>query len=271
MPSSSPSPFAMVPLPAERSQAKPRRRGLTMIVDFGLPPGRVGDILELGARYLDLAKIATGTSRLYDEPALRNKLTLYAQNGVRPFLGGQFQEYVFATQGAAAIPAFLDEAVRLGFQAVEVSDNVVPLGAKERREQIRMAVDKGLSVFGEVGSKSDANSLDTLLAQAGDALEAGAELILVEGAELVENGTPNRELLEGLRENLDMDRVLFELPGPWVSGVSLSEIHDLKKLLVREFGPDVNIANVMPDDVIETESLRVGLGVVGPKVRQNQD
>jgi phosphosulfolactate synthase len=37
----------------------------------------------------------------------------------------------------------------------------------------------------------------------------------------------------------------------------------LKKFLIREFGPDVNIANVMPDDVLETEALRVGLGVVG--------
>lgn len=260
------APFAMVPLPADRSLTKPRRRGLTMMVDFGLPLGRTRDILDLGAPYLDLAKIATGTSRLYGEAVLREKLALYSDNAVRPFLGGQFQEYVFATQGAGAIPGFLDEAVRLGFKAVEVSDNVVPLGRRERREQIRMAIDKGLAVFGEVGSKSDANSLDTLLEQAGDALEAGAELILVEGAELVENGVPNRELLEGLRRNLDMDRLLFELPGTWIHGVTWSEVHDLKKLLVREFGPDVNIANVMPDDVIETEALRVGLGVVGPVV-----
>ena len=41
----------------------------------------------------------------------------------------------------------------------------------------------------------------------------------------------------------------------------------MKKLLVSEFGPDVNIANVMPDDIIETEALRVGLGVVGPARR----
>ncbi len=64
-----------------------------------------------------------------------------------------------------------------------------------------------------------------------------------------------------------MTRVLFEVPGPWVSGTSMSEIHDLKKTLIGEFGPDVNIANVMLDDVLETEALRCGLGVVGPKPR----
>lgn len=236
------------------------------MVDWGLPLGRVSDMLDLTAPYLDLAKIATGTSRLYPEKALRDKLELYAARGVRPFLGGQFQEYIFATQGEDSIPAFLDEAKRLGFQAVEVSDNTVPLSRTQRKEQIALAVDKGFSVFGEVGSKAGDNMLDALIEQANDALSAGAELLLVEGAELVENGKPNAALLAGLKDALDLDKVLFELPGPWISGVSMSEIHDLKKFLVREFGPDVNIANVMPDDLIETEALRVGLGVVGPGV-----
>ena len=252
----------MVPLPNGRSQSKPRRVGLTMMVDFGLPLGRVRDMLELGAPYLDLAKIATGTSRLYSEKMLREKLDLYRSFNVRPFLGGQFQEYVFKTQGKAAISPFLDEAKRLGFEAVEVSDNVVPLSRDERREQVALAVSKGLSVFGEVGEQ---NLVDTLVEQATDALSAGAELLLVEGAELLEDGRPNMALLDGLRKGLDMDQLLFELPGPWITNVSMSSIHDLKKFLVREFGPDVNIANVMPDDLIETEALRVGLGVVGPK------
>jgi phosphosulfolactate synthase (CoM biosynthesis protein A) len=39
-------------------------------------------------------------------------------------------------------------------------------------------------------------------------------------------------------------------------------IHDLKKLLIGEFGANVNIANVMPDDVMETEVLRAGLSVI---------
>ncbi len=259
------APFDMVPLPNGRSQSKPRRTGLTMMVDFGLPLGRVRDMLELGAPYLDLAKIATGTSRLYSEKLLREKLDLYRSYNVRPFLGGQFQEYVFKTQGRDAISPFLDEAKRLGFEAVEVSDNVVPLSREERREQIALACGKGLAVFGEVGSKSEQNLVDTLVEQATDALSAGAELLLVEGAELLENGKPNMAMLDGLRAGLDMDKLLFELPGPWITNVTMHSIHDLKKFLVREFGPDVNIANVMPDDLIETEALRVGLGVVGPK------
>ena len=35
-----------------------------------------------------------------------------------------------------------------------------------------------------------------------------------------------------------------------------------QKVLIREFGANVNIANVMPDDVMETEVLRAGLSVI---------
>ena len=76
------------------------------------------------------------------------------------------------------------------------------------------------------------------------------------------------KLIDGIRNGLDMAKVLIELPGPWISGVTLSAVEDMKKFLVSEFGPDVNIANVTPQDIMETEALRVGLGVVGPNPKR---
>jgi len=64
----------MVPLPAGRSARKPRRAGLTMIVDHGIPLAQLADLLALGGAYADLAKIKTGSARLYPEALLRRKL-----------------------------------------------------------------------------------------------------------------------------------------------------------------------------------------------------
>jgi phosphosulfolactate synthase len=261
-------PFSFVELPAARSRSKPRNTGLTMMADFGLPCGAAADLVQMAGRYIDLAKIAVGTSRLYELAYLRRKLALYRKNHIRPFVGGQFQEYVYATYGFKSLRGFLQEARRVGFEVVEVSDNCVPLSRKERREQIALAVDCGLAVFGEVGSKNTKNAAGVLIAQAQVCFDAGAELVLVEGAELMENGRPRARLIEALRSELDMSRVLIELPGPWISGITLSQAEDMKKFLVREFGADVNLANVLPQDVLETEALRVGLGVVGPMVRR---
>lgn len=263
-------PFAFVELPAERSQEKPRHKGLTMVADFGLPYRYAEDLFDLAGAYIDLMKIAVGTSRLYDPDTLRRKLALYRNRGAQPFLGGQFQEYVFATYGAQALPGFLREARRVGFDAVEISDNCVPLSDAERRDQIGLALDCGLKVFGEVGSKDSKTDTAVLVTQAKTCLAAGCELVLVEAAELMQDGEPNRGLISQLRGALDFSKILIELPGPWISGVTLSAIEDMKKFLVREFGPDVNIANVMPNDVMETEALRVGLGVVGPAARERE-
>jgi phosphosulfolactate synthase len=235
-----------------------------MMLDPGLPPGGQADVLALAGDYVDLAKIKTGTARLYDEKILVMKLKRYRRHRVQPFLGGQFHEYVFATQGRQALPRFYAEALRVGFRAIEISDNVVPLTPRERKEQIRAARDAGLAVYGEVGSKDTLTNPRLLIAQADDCFSAGAALVLVEAAEIVTRGRPNRKTLDLLLRNLDLKRVMFELPGPWIPEVRSCDVEALKKLLIEELGPDVNLANVMPGDLIDLETTRVGLGVAGP-------
>jgi phosphosulfolactate synthase len=253
----------MVPLPAGRS-SKPRRSGLTMIVDQGLPLAQQADLLRLAGEYADLAKIKTGTARLYPRAILVGKLKQYQLHRVQPFLGGQFHEYVFATQGSRALAGFYDEALRLGFAAIEISDNVVPLSPRERKAQIRAARSAGLVVYGEVGSKKTLSNPRLLVAQAEDCFAAGAALVLVEAAELVRKGRPNRRTLDLIVKNLDLRKIMIELPGPWIPEVRKCDIEVLKKLLVEELGPDVNLANVVPEDLLDLEATRVGLGVAGP-------
>ena len=104
-----------------------------------------------------------------------------------------------------------------------------------------------------------------LIAQANLCLEAGCELVLVEAAELMENGEIKQDLLADLRDGLDIAHVLFELTGYWIKGTTVNDIFELQKAFVLEFGPDVNIANVQPDTVISLEALRCGLSVIGPE------
>ena len=259
-------PFAMVPLPASRS-TKPRGSGLTMMMDWGLANRQVEDALDLAGPYVDLAKIVVGTARLYPANYLVRKLDIYKAHDVQPFLGGQFAEYVFATQGWQVMPEFFAEAVRLGFGAIEISDNCVPLDDDARARMIRLAIEAGLDVHGEVGSKVAAQAADELVQQARVCFEAGCEVVLVEAAEIVIDGEPQTDLIEGLREAFDLSKVIFELNGPWIANTRPDQTYALKKFLITTFGPDVNLANVMPGDLIETEALRVGLSVVGPEVR----
>ena len=49
-------PFSAIGLPPERSAAKPRKTGLTMMADWGMPLHQQEDILGLGGRYVDLPR-----------------------------------------------------------------------------------------------------------------------------------------------------------------------------------------------------------------------
>lgn len=257
-------PFHFVPLPAARSTKKPRADGRTMIVDDGLPLAYARDLVALGGAYIDLAKIKTGTARLYPRAQLIAKLKLYKRNRIQPFLGGQFHEYVFATQGERALPKYYAESLALGFEAIEISDNTVPLTDAQRRSQIRAAVAAGLIVYGEVGSKDTLSNPRLLIGQAEACFEAGAALVLVEAAELVVNGRLRTRTIDLLRKSLDMSRVMIELPGPWIPEVRSCDVEDMKKALVNAIGPNVNLANVPPSSIIDTEATRTGLGTAGP-------
>jgi phosphosulfolactate synthase len=263
--------FDFIAAPPQRSLTKPRSSGLTMVIDQGLGMAAQRDLLETAGDYMDFAKFKTGQARLYREAHLLQKIQQYLASGVKPFIGGQFHEYVFAMHGASALPGFYAEARRVGFTTIEISDNIVALTAQQRRDQIRGAVDAGLEVFGEVGSKDNKTSAAELIDQAGVCFDAGATLVLVEAAELVTAGKPNQAMLDELTGHLDMKRVMIELPGPWIPEVRACDIELLKKLLVIALGPDVNIANLSPDTVIDFEATRVGLGAAGPlKFGHNQ-
>lgn len=256
--------FPMFKVPPERSMTKPRKTGLTMIVDWGLPLQSQAALLDLSGNYLDLAKIAVVSVRVYSEQQLKDKVKLYRDHGVRSFIGGGAVERLYALEGPAALDPYFAEVRRVGIEVIEISDNFITLDKAERQRQIRLAREHGLIVFGEIGSKHDKNDAALLIEQANDCFEAGAELVIIEGYELVEDKAPKRELISALRAGVDVARSMFELPGPWISGINASEVQDLKKILIREFGADINLGNVMPEDLFETEMSRQGFGVVQP-------
>jgi phosphosulfolactate synthase len=261
---SSTAPFAFVPIDQRRSTVKPRRKGLSMVIDDGLPSAYVQDVLRTAGAYIDLMKIKTGTARLYPREVLVDKLALYKRAQIRPFLGGQFHEYVFAMLGEAALPRFYEESLALGFETIEISDNTVPLTDKQRHDQIATATRAGLQVFGEVGSKETMSNPALLVEQAKICFDAGATLVLVEAAELVENGKVREQSLDIIKRGLPADRIMIELPGPWIHGVRSCDVEEMKKIVLREFGPDVNLANIDVTTIFDTEAQRVGLGTAGP-------
>ena len=255
-------PFQFMSVP-NRSE-KPRDTGMTMMIDWGIGVARQQDILEIAGEAIDIAKIAVGLSGVISERVLTEKIRIYSDCQVDAFIGGQFLEYGILHQGLKIAKRYFEEAKRLGFKLVEVSDNNLKISPEDKYELIRMgSQDFGLKVLGEVGSKTEMSSPEAMVNGIKGCLAHGAWKVFVEGAEFTDknDGTLLEDVIEGVTKGVDLKDILFELPGRWISNVHGCGIHDMEVFLVERFGPEVNIANVQPDEILELETLRTGVGV----------
>src|SRR5213080_1772740 len=156
---------------------KPRRTGITHVLDRGLPLAQVTDLLEQNSSYVDVWKFGWGIA--YLDPQLPAKLDLLARHRVLASPGGTLLEIAWS-QGRTS--EFLDWAADAGFPCVEVSAGTVPMPDAAKRDLIAAAAERFI-VLAEVGSKQAAVRLapeQWASAASGD-LEAGATWILAEG------------------------------------------------------------------------------------------
>ncbi len=242
------------PFPLGGRTAKPREHGVTMVIDKGLGLGAMADLLDAGAAHIDIVKLAFGTSALYSESVLRDKLARLRAAQVLCCPGGTALE-VAVVHGKAR--AFVDRAVELGFTALEVSDGTIEMAADTRRSLLAYGRSMGLSVVSEVGKKHPADQLPghTLRDQIQQDLESGAWKVIVEGRESGQgvviyraDGSIDADEMESIASACEPALLIWEAP-------QKSQQQDL----IQRFGSNVNLGNVRSEDVLSLEALRVGL------------
>ncbi|NMP24956.1 phosphosulfolactate synthase [Sulfobacillus harzensis] len=241
--------------PFKNRTEKPRKTGLTMVIDKGLGLTDTRDLMELASNYIDHLKLTFGTSAFYNTRLLRQKIELVKSYGVHIFPGGTFLELALL-QGR--IFQYLDRARDLGFTGVEISDGTINIDEETRYNTIKLARTYGFElVVSEVGKKDPRDQATVPLnQQVNQDLEAGSDVVIVEGRESGEgvviyddDGNILGDELDAMVKNVrDPGRLLWEAP----------QKKQQQELIMR-FGPNINLGNVQPGDVLALEALRVGL------------
>ena len=247
--------FAFQNIPLPERQVKPRTNGLTMMIDWGLPLGLQEDLMTSQGLYIDEAKVAATIAGVLPKDQLRRKIELYQKADCLTFPGGLFAELALA-QGNYEV--FLEEAGSLGFEAIEVSDNLLEISPAEKAKAIRTASGGfGFKVMGEVGRKEGHMSREELIADVENCLEAGASGVLLEAQEIF-HGQIRKDDIEALISRVPLKNILFELPVTAIPDVTKSYKYKVLYWLVRTFGTEVNLANVEWDEIYFTEITRRG-------------
>jgi phosphosulfolactate synthase len=230
---------------------KPRERGVTHVIDRGLSIAEVDGLMEVAGNSVDIVKLGWGTALRTGN--LEHKLARYRQHGVPVMLGGTLTEIAIAQDRLDSLVGWVHA---LGLEHFEISDGTIALEHGRKVELIER-LSKEFVVLSEVGSKDDTGAItppyrwvEMMRAELG----AGAWKVIAEGREAGTAGIfrPTGEVREGLIgevvHDIDPGQIMFDAPRK----------HQ-QVWFVRRFGPEVNLSNIAPNDVLALETLRLGL------------
>lgn len=239
---------AFLDLPAR--PPKPRRIGLTHVLDPGASRAAVADLLDAASTHVDIWKVGWGTA--YVDTSLGAKLALLAEHATAACLGGTLLEIAWAQGRAAECLAWARD---VGFSHVEVSRGTVAMSQREKRALIGRAT-ADFTVLAETGAKApgEQHAARYWPAECRADLDAGASLVVTEGRQSGTVGTFDAagrvrpDVVEAVVAVVGVERVVFEAP-------QVSQ----QAWFIRRFGPGVNLGNVALADVLSVETLRLGL------------
>ena len=230
--------------------AKPRATGITHVLDKGLGPGQVLELLAVAADSIDIVKLGWGTAAVTND--LQAKVTAYQERGVPVCLGGTLLEVVLKQN---KLEQYISWVKGLGIHHVEVSDGTIALDHDEKVAVIKRLA-KDFTVLSEVGSKSESVIFapKRWVEMIQKELDAGAWKVIAEGRESGTvglyhgDGAVKEGLIDEIRDSIDPGQLVFEAPGK-----------KQQVWFIKHFGSDVNLGNIAPEEVISVETLRLGL------------
>jgi phosphosulfolactate synthase len=229
---------------------KPREQGLTHVLDRGLTTSEIDGLAEVAGEFFDVVKLGWGTAVVTGN--LEQKLERYRAHGIPVVLGGTLTELAIAQNRLEEMMSWL---VAVGIDHIEISDGTIELRHDDKLALIeRFASD--FVVLSEVGSKDDTRIMAPYrwVEQIQQELSAGAWKVIAEAREsgtagiFRHDGEVRMGLIDEIVHAVDADRIIFEAPRK-----------DQQVWFVRRFGPNVNLGNIAPDDVLSLETIRVGL------------
>jgi len=240
--------FNLSDLPGRES--RPRKNGITMVMDKGISLRQAEDFLDVCSDYVDFVKLGFGTSLITKR--VKEKVKLYKNAGMKVYLGGTlFEAFVIRNK----FDDYLKFVADLGIDSAEVSDGSIELPHEQKCEYITKLA-KEFTVLSEVGSKEEGVIIHPArwIKMMQSELDAGAFKVIAEAREsgnvgiFHKNGSAHSMLITRIVNKIKIENIIWETPQ------KSQQVYFLKL-----FGCNVNLGNIGVEDVIPLETLRLGL------------
>ncbi len=229
---------------------KPRKNGVTMVMDKGISLRQAEDFVNSCGEYVDFLKLGFGTSVISKN--VKEKVQLYKSAGMKVYAGGTlFEAFVVRNKFDDYVKYISD----LGMDCAEVSDGSIELPHEKKCEYISTLA-KNFTVLSEVGSKEEGVIIHPArwISMMQNELNAGSFKVIAEAREsgnvgiFHKNGSAHTLLINRIVNKIKIENIIWETPQKG------QQVYFLKL-----FGANVNVGNIGVDDVIPLETLRLGL------------
>ena len=229
---------------------KPRNKGLTMVMDKGLSLNEAENMVALKSELTDIVKLGFGTSLL--TRYIDKKIKLYHKAGIMVYVGGTlFEAFTVRNQ----FDDFCKLMDKLKLEMVEVSDGSISIEHDTKCEYIQK-LSKNFKVISEIGSKCESNSLEDSdwIEYMNKELQAGSWKVIAEAREggnvgmFDPSGNIKENLIKKITNKISTSKILWEAPQK-----------KQQVWFINNFGANVNLGNISPNDIISLECLRIGL------------
>jgi phosphosulfolactate synthase (CoM biosynthesis protein A) len=248
---------------------KPRRVRRNVIFDRGWPASFIEGVLEGFSSAIDIAKISAWHMH-QTEAVVVKKIDMYKRWGIETMGGGPVLEIARVQHKEDEVLQYFKD---LGFDGLEISSESMPtqMGVESDRQLAVKASELGFVIHGEVGKKfpqgdqvrTSANVLN--VEAAAESFKAYADMgcdgSYLEGhllRAICGDMAEKREGWDSLVKLVDLvglDEIIFEIPGTYLPYAGKRA---LQGVLIYLFGPNVNIANILIEEVAEMEEIRDG-------------
>lgn len=230
--------------------AKPRKEGLTMVMDKGLSLREAENFAAVGSEYTDFVKLGFGTSVI--TPDVDKKIKVYHKAGMVTYFGGTlFEAFVIRGMFNEYVELMRSSSIRMA----EISDGSYEIEHSKKLEYIRTLA-REFTVISEVGSKKKniVYTPDQWVDMMKSELDAGSVKVIAEARETGtigiynDDGSVNLDLINTISKQIGFNNVLWEAPQK-----------PQQAWFILNFGANVNLGNIAPNEIIALETLRLGL------------
>lgn len=229
---------------------KPRQYGFTMAMDKGLSIRQTEDFLDMCADHIDIVKLGWATS--FVTPKLTEKLKVYKDAGIPTYFGGTlFEAFVIRNQ----FEDYRKVLDTFDMTFAEVSDGSIEMDHGIKCEYIEKLSDQ-VTVLSEVGSKDAEKIIPPYkwISLMQTELDAGAWKVIGEAREggnvglFRSSGEVRSGLVEEILTKIPFEKIIWEAPQK-----------SQQVWFIKLLGPNVNLGNIAPNEIIPLETIRLGL------------